>query len=118
MNEHRIPARIIQPGRVLARELDARGWTQKDLATIIGRPVQAINEIIKGTKRITPETALALADAFGTTAKFWLNLEANYRLNLARRDQKATEVARMSRLYSLSRSLKSFDGDGSLRRNR
>jgi len=101
MIEHRVPARIIPPGRILARELDARGWTQKDLAAIMGRPIQAINEIIKSTKQITPETALAMADAFGTTAEFWLNLEANYRLNLARREQSATEVARKSRLYSM-----------------
>lgn len=101
MTEHRVPARIIKPGRILARELDARGWTQKDLASIMGRPVQAINEIIKGSKQITPETALALADAFGTTAEFWLNLEANYRLNLARREQSASDVVRKSRLYSM-----------------
>ena len=43
-----------------------------DLATIIGRPVQAINEIMKGNKQIIPETALALADAFGTTTNFGL----------------------------------------------
>lgn len=101
MTQHRIPARLTLPGRILAREIEARGWTQKDMATIMGRPVQAINEIIKGIKQITPETALALADALGTSAEFWINLEANYRLNLARREQSASEVARKSRLYSL-----------------
>lgn len=98
---HRVPARLTLPGRILSREMDARGWTQKDLATIMGRPVQAINEIIKGTKQITPETALALADAFGTSAEFWLNLESNYRLNLARQAQTVQNVTRKSRLYSL-----------------
>ena len=98
---NRVPARLTLPGRILSRELDARGWTQKDLATIMGRPVQAINEIIKGTKQITPETALALADAFGTSAEFWLNLESNYRLNLARQVQTVQNVTRKSRLYSL-----------------
>jgi len=45
----------------LSRELEARGWTQKDLAEIIGRPIQTINEIIRGTKQVTPETTLELA---------------------------------------------------------
>jgi len=57
------------------RELEARGWTQKDLARIMERPPQAINEIVKGTKQITPETALVLAETFGTSAEFWTNLE-------------------------------------------
>ncbi|MEN9870068.1 MAG: hypothetical protein RLZZ171_1056 [Cyanobacteriota bacterium] len=79
------PARAILPGRILQRELDARGWTQKDLAEITNRPAQTINEIIKGTKQITPETAMELSAALGTTAEFWTNLEANYRLNLAKK---------------------------------
>jgi addiction module HigA family antidote len=74
------PAREITPGRILTRELEARGWTQKDLAGIMGRPTQAINKIVKGTKQITPETALELAEAFGTSAELWTNLEAQYRL--------------------------------------
>ena len=91
MTQHGVPARIIPPGRILARELGARGWTQEDLSTIMGRFAQTINEIVKGKKRITPETALSLAEAFGTTAEFWLNLETNYQLNLARREQRAAE---------------------------
>ena len=51
-------ARVSPPGRILKRELEARGWTQKDLANIMNRPPQVINEIIKGTKQITPETAI------------------------------------------------------------
>jgi addiction module HigA family antidote len=74
------PARAIAPGRILTRELEARGWTQKDLAGIMGRPTQTINEIVKGTKQITPETVLELAEAFGTSAELWTNLEAQYRL--------------------------------------
>jgi HTH-type transcriptional regulator/antitoxin HigA len=78
------PARATSPGRILERELDARGWTQKDLAEITNLPTQAINKIIKGTKQITPETAREFSAAFRTTAEFWTNLEANYRLNLAK----------------------------------
>lgn len=96
------PARVISPGRILQRELDARDWTQKDLAEIIKRPPQTINEIIKGTKQITPETARELSAALGTTAEFWINLETNYRLNLAKKKQKESEIERRSRLYSLA----------------
>jgi HTH-type transcriptional regulator/antitoxin HigA len=52
----------------------------------MGRPAQAINEIVKGTKQITPETAIELSAAFGTSAQFWTNLEANYRLHLAQKE--------------------------------
>ncbi|MDJ0745410.1 MAG: HigA family addiction module antitoxin [Xenococcaceae cyanobacterium MO_167.B27] len=102
MSNSLTPARIISPGRILQRELDARGWTQKDLAEITNRPPQAINEIIKGTKQITPETARELSAAFGTTAEFWTNLEANYRLHLAKKKQKESEIERRSRLYTLA----------------
>ena len=44
----------IPPGEVLAEELDARGMTQKELATRLGRPAQVVNEIIKAKKAITP----------------------------------------------------------------
>jgi HTH-type transcriptional regulator/antitoxin HigA len=95
-------ARALPPGRILTRELEARGWTQKDLARIMGRPTQAINEIVKGSKQITPETALELGEAFGTSAELWTNLEAQYRLALARKGKDIKEIARKSRLYSLA----------------
>lgn len=72
------PARVPAPGRTLVRELEARGWTQKDLAEITGYPMQTIYEIVQVEKQITPETALKFAIAFGTSADFWINLERNY----------------------------------------
>lgn len=102
MSQNLIPARAVPPGRILLRELDARGWTQKDLAEIMGRPFQAINEIIRGSKQITPETALELAEAFGTSPELWTNLEANYRLHLARQKKDGTAISRRSRLFSLA----------------
>ena len=44
-----------------------------------------MSEIVNGKKQITAETALELAEAFGTSAEFWMNLEVGYRLDLARR---------------------------------
>lgn len=90
---------VFPPGEFIREELRARGWTQSDLANILGRPVQAVNEIIKGKKTVTPETALGLAAAFGTSAEVWLNLENTYRLSLVKSDPH--DVSRRSRLYSL-----------------
>lgn len=101
MTEQLTPARVSPPGRILKKELVSRGWTQEDLAGIIGRPVQAISEIINGKKQITAETALQLADALGISAEFWLNLEANYQLHLSRRAQKeqGDEIAQRKEIY-------------------
>jgi addiction module HigA family antidote len=77
------PARQIPPGQILERELEARGWTQSQLAHIIGRPKQMVNEIIRAKKRITPETALELEAALNISAEFWLNVESKYRLRLS-----------------------------------
>lgn len=78
------PAEVFPPGDFIREELEERGWTQKDLAEVLGRPPQAVNQIIKGTKRVTPETAVELAQAFGTSPELWLNLEAAYRLSHVR----------------------------------
>ena len=80
----------IPPGEVLEEEIEARGMTQKELAARLGRPAQVVNEIIKAKKAITPETAIGLGRVLGIEAQFWANLEADYRLTLARnRDRDA-----------------------------
>ncbi len=109
MNQTLLPARISIPGRILGRELEARGWTQKDLANIMSRPPQTINEIVKGSKQITPETAIELSEALGTTAEFWTSLESKYQLHLAKKkkeleqkDKEAQDIVRKSKLYNLA----------------
>ncbi|HRC62594.1 MAG: HigA family addiction module antidote protein [Dehalococcoidia bacterium] len=64
----------IHPGELLAEELEARGLTQRQLALNIDRTVQAINEIVRGKKAITAETALQLEEALGVPAHLWVNL--------------------------------------------
>src|SRR5215813_9343969 len=97
------PFRPVKPGEILQEELEAREWTQADLAEILGRPVQAINEIIVGKKAITPDTALALSQALGTSPEYWLNLESAYRLDLLHeRRSSGSEISRRSRLYSIA----------------
>jgi HTH-type transcriptional regulator / antitoxin HigA len=98
------PARVVSPGTILRREIEARDWTQRDLAAIIGRPPQAISEIVRGAKQITPETALEFSEAFGTSPEFWMNLETNYRLRLAekqreQRKKDGKDITRKSELY-------------------
>jgi HTH-type transcriptional regulator / antitoxin HigA len=102
MSQQLVAARVPPPGRILIRELEARGWTQKDLAEITGRPVQTINEITQAKKQITPETALDFAEAFGTSAEFWTNLETNYRLHQARKEKQEREITRKSHLYGVA----------------
>lgn len=67
-------------GEVLQELLDARYWSQSDLAEIVGRPLQAVNEIIRGKKEITRQTALQFGAAFGTMPDYWLNIQDNYLL--------------------------------------
>ena len=95
------PARVPLPGSIIRAELDARGWTQKDLARIMGRPEKTISQIVNGHKQITPETALELAAAFGTSAELWLNLEARYRLREAEGEHGTSEIERKGRLYDM-----------------
>ncbi len=102
MTTTRRPARVVSPGQVIAKELEARGWTQRDLAVIMGRPYQAISEIVNGLKQITPDTARELAMAFGTSMDFWMNLESNYRLFMAEQEDKEREIERRSRIYTLA----------------
>lgn len=83
MKVKRMIAEAFPPGEFIREELAARGWSQTDLATIVGRPLQTINQIVNGKKEVTPETAVALGAAFGTGAEYWLNLESQYRLWLA-----------------------------------
>jgi HTH-type transcriptional regulator / antitoxin HigA len=77
----RSPAEVFPPGEFVRDELEARGWTQEDLSQIMGRPQAAINLIINDKRGITPETAIELSGAFGTSPEFWLNLDAAYKLS-------------------------------------
>jgi len=79
---YRPPGKPTSPGKIIRDELKARGWTQKYLAKLMGRPEQAVSEIVNAKKRITPETAVQLGEAFGTSALFWANLETRYRMDL------------------------------------
>jgi HTH-type transcriptional regulator/antitoxin HigA len=75
---------VIPPGEILQEELDARGMTQRELAQKMRRPIQSVNEIIKGKRALTSETALDLERVLGIEAAVWVRLEGEYRLARAR----------------------------------
>lgn len=81
---------IIPPDELLLEELEARGLTQRELAARMGRPAQAISEIIRGKKALTAETTLGLEAALGVPADLWVRLECDYRLVLARKRAQAS----------------------------
>ena len=73
----------ITPGEILAEDfLKPMGLSQYRLAMDIGVPPRRINEIIKGERAITADTALRLGRYFKMSGKFWLNLQAHYDLEV------------------------------------
>ena len=75
----------IHPGEVLLHEyLEPLRVTQHRLAVAIGVPPRRINEIVHGKRRITADTALRMARFFGTSERFWLNLQGRYDLERER----------------------------------
>jgi antitoxin HigA-1 len=77
------------PGEILKEEfLDTTGITQVAFAKHIGVPLQRVNEIIRGKRGITPETAWLFSQALGTTPQFWMNLQNAYDLTNKRPERK------------------------------
>ena len=69
------------PGEVLKEEfLEPLGITQLAFAQHIGVPLQRVNEIVRGKRSVTPETAWLFSQALGTTPQFWMNLQDAYDL--------------------------------------
>ena len=77
----------------MAEELEELGMTPRELAARINRPVQLVNEIIRGERAITPDTAISLGKALGGAPQFWTNLEADYQMTLARQRERETTAA-------------------------
>lgn len=73
----------IHPGEHLAEELEALGVSPTELARQIRVPPNRISQIINAKRAISGDTALRLAHWFGTSPQFWMNLQANYDLEVA-----------------------------------
>ena len=75
----------VHPGEILLEDfLRPLGLTQYRLAKSLGVPPRRINEIVLGKRAVTADTALRLARCFGTSDRFWLNLQSAFDLDVAR----------------------------------
>lgn len=83
------PDYAVPPGETLLEIMESLGMSQAELAERTHRPKKTISEIINGKVSITPETALQLERVLGVPAKFWMNLETNYRQTLARLEEQS-----------------------------
>ena len=91
--QNRIPT---HPGEILQEEfLKPLGLTQVALANHIGVPVQRVNEVVRGKRGVTPETAWLLSQVFETTPEFWVNLQANYDLATHRPKRRVSALRRV-----------------------
>ncbi|MGH2752033.1 MAG: HigA family addiction module antitoxin [Actinomycetota bacterium] len=89
--KNRIPT---HPGEILLEDfLKPLGVSQVALAEHLDIPVQRINELVRGKRGVTPETAWLLAGALGTTPEFWINLQANHDLVRNRPKKKVRQLA-------------------------
>ena len=78
----------IHPGEILKRDfMEPMGLSDTALARAIGVTPARINEIVRGRRGITAETALRLARYFNTDARSWMNLQDRYELEVAARDK-------------------------------
>jgi addiction module HigA family antidote len=88
----RIPT---HPGEVLLEEfLAPLGVSQVELAEHLEIPVQRVNEIVRGKRGVTPETAWLFAQALDTTPEFWITLQGNYDLAIRRPERPISRLPR------------------------
>ena len=89
--KNRIPT---HPGEILLEDfLKPLSVSQVALAEHLDIPVQRINELVRGKRGVTPETAWLLAGALGTTPEFWINLQSNHDLVRNRPKKKVRQLA-------------------------
>ncbi len=92
MRRNKLPP--VHPGEILSEEfLVPHGISQYRLAKDTSVPPRRINEIVRGTRAISADTALRLARYFGTSERFWVNLQGRYDLEIEK-DRLGTRLAR------------------------
>ena len=93
----------IHPGEILFEEyMKPLGLSQYRLAKDISVPARRVNEIVHGKRAITADTALRLARYFGTSDRFWLNLQTRYDLEIEKQRLKGRLEREVSRLRIVS----------------
>ncbi len=88
---------ISHPGRLLKRELTARGLSANRLALDIGVPSGRITDILNGRRSITADTAVRLGRYFGNTPQFWTDLQSQFDIAIVERDRGEEITRRIGR---------------------
>ena len=100
MSEQKLPP--IHPGEILLEEfLKPMGISQYRLAKDISVSARRINEIVHGTRAISPDTALRLSRYFGLSERFWVNLQARYNLEMEK-DRLKDRLDKEVRVYAMA----------------
>ncbi len=87
---------VIHPGRLLKRELEARGLSANRLALDLAVPSGRITDILNGRRSITADTAVRLGRYFGNRAQFWLDLQSQYDIAMIE-SERGDEIVRRVR---------------------
>lgn len=89
--ENRVPT---HPGDILLEEfLKPAEITQVAFAAHLGVPLQRVNQVVRGKRGVTPETAWLFAQALGTTPEFWTNLQTAYDLAMCKPERAVDRLA-------------------------
>ena len=99
MSERKI-AEAFPVGEFIKEELEARNWSQMELAEIIGRQPSVVSDLILGKRSMSPELAKAFGRAFNTDAEYWMNLDTIYQL--WRMQDSDDVISRRARLYQIA----------------
>lgn len=94
--------RPVSPGEVLQEQLDALEMSAAAFARELHVPTNRITEILNETRALTPDTALRLEQFFGTSAQFWMNLQAGYELRLAELEADHRDIRKIRRQSAVS----------------
>ena len=78
MNVKRLLAEVFHPSEYIRDELEARGWTVEQFATMAGLKAEEADDIVSGIAHITPRRALTLSRAFGTSATVWYRMQRTF----------------------------------------
>lgn len=98
---------VKHPGYYIKEEMEERGWSQRDLAFILGVSEQAINPILNGKRGISPEMAKVLGEGFNVPAEFFANLQQAYDLAQARTPDSSVALRRtMQSAYPVREMIK------------
>jgi addiction module HigA family antidote len=93
---HRAPS---HPGEILSKDfLEPMNLSQSELANRLGIPFQRVNQIVRGRRSVTPDTALRLSKLFGTSVDLWLNLQLACDVYDASHSPNARDIEKIERI--------------------